>query len=148
MIPKKRLTAAMVHSPFRSWIGFGFEYVARLAMKITAPFVVPFLDEPDRVNHPIWGVDDATDLSWWNIGVRNACHNFRQRDSEPHECSGDLDMETAGLKRRACWSLDGKYRGYRVTWGKARPKKGKREFYIGWTLPQEKMRPVIQFRPF
>lgn len=138
----------MKHSSFRSWVGFSFEITARVVCKLLAPLVVPFLNDEKRKNHLIWGVDDATDLSWWNIGVRNACHNFRQRNSPPHKCAGDKDMEKEGKKYRFCYSLDGKYRSHRWTWGKARPKKGKREFYIGWTLSQRKMRPVIQFRPF
>ena len=51
----------------------------------------------------------------------------------PFWTTGDFDMEASGLKRRFRVSDDGKYVSYRVTWGKARPK-GKREFYIGWTM--------------
>jgi len=136
------------HSAFRSWVGFAFEYTARLLAKISALVVVPFLDDERRLNHPVYGVRDASDLGYWNIAVRNACHNFRQRDTVHHRCFGDLDMEAEGLKVRRCRSDSGKYRSFRVTWGKARPRKGKKEFYIGWTLSQTKMRPVIQLRPF
>jgi len=134
------------HSAVRSWVGFSFEFFARFVTKLAAPLVVPFIK--DRKNHPVWGVRDATDLSYWNIAIRNACHNFRSRPSVAYQTFGDREMEEKGKKYRFQKSLDGKYRSHRWTWGNARPKKGKREFYIGWTLAQREMRPVIQFRPF
>lgn len=127
-----------------TWIRFIFYILARFLAKLTAPIAVFFVD---RRFHPIWGVEDTNNLSWWNIAIRNGAHNCFLRNSPPHKCTGDAKMEESGLKRRFCRSLSGKYASFRVTWGKSR-KKGKREFYIGWTLSQRRMRPVIQFRPF
>lgn len=102
-----------------------------------APFVVPFLSDEQRVNHSVFGVRDATDLSWWNIGVRNSVHNMVTAPMPPFSCKSntyDLTLEKRdGVQWRRCKSKDGDYVSFRVTWGKPRSK-GKREFYVGWTL--------------
>jgi hypothetical protein len=126
--------------------------------KLLAPLAVLVMDDVRRKHHPIWGVEDATDLSYWNIAIRNAAHNcFLQDQVEFITITGSPDVTLEKLdgfqsRKRISTSkdrADGRYRSYRCTWGKPRPKKGKREFYIGWTMNElPKMRPVIQFRPF
>jgi hypothetical protein len=108
----------------------------KLPAKLLAPFAY-FLIK-DKVNHPVFGVQDATDLSWWNIGVRNACHNMITIDMPDYVSSGNTEDETLerldGFQWRHRRSLDGKYVSFRMTWGKPRSNKGKREFYVGWTM--------------
>lgn len=103
--------------------------------KLVAPLAY-FLVK-DKVNHPVFGVRDATDLSWWNIGVRNACHNMITIDQPNytwHGNSDDFSLEKYPyLQWRVCKSMDGEYVSFRATWGKPR-RKGKREFYVGWTM--------------
>ena len=137
----------------RSWLKVFALGITKLPVKLVAPLVVPFLDEFDRMWHPIFGVADATDLSWWNIGVRNAAHNMYTRPMPEFESSGnteDFTLEALeGFQWRHRASLDGKYVSFRMTWGKPR-NKGKKEFYIGWTMnSQPYMRlTFFQFRPF
>lgn len=116
--------------------------LAKIPLKILAPLVVPFLDEEDRRYHWCWGAEDATDLSWWNIGVRNSVHNWTKRYTPPWwttktNTPTDPSLEkVSGLQYRVRRSEDDRYVSFRATWGKPRPK-GKREFYIGWTLNNE-----------
>ena len=130
------------------WKEFAKAMPLRVGAKLLAPFVVPFLSRVQRQAHPIWGCTGTMDLSWWNIAIRNGAHNCFLMHSVPYLYEGDKDMEEPGFKWRKCTSLGGKYASFRITWGKARPKKGKREFYIGWTLSQRLMRPVMQLRVF
>jgi len=123
----------------------------KLLAKITAPVAVLFVD---RQHHSIWGVSDATDLSWWNTGIRNGAHNLFQRPQVEFTTRGNtaddsLEKQT-GRQWRRRESIDGKYVSFRVTWGKPRAKKGKKEFYIGWTMNEEKTMRLtfFQFRPF
>ena len=107
----------------------------KVIAKILAPFVVPFIDRED---HPIWGVRDADDLSYWNIAIRNGAHNLFERDTPAFKTTGNTDDPTLekleGFQWRRRESLDGKYVSFRMTWGKPRDDKGKREFYVGWTM--------------
>ena len=116
--------------------------VTKLPLKIVAPFVVPFLSKKSRVHHPVFGVKDATDTSWWNVGIRNSVHNYTRvptltwytvKTNTPNDASLE---EVAGWQYRIRHSSDTKYKSFRATWGKPRAK-GKREFYIGWTLNNE-----------
>ena len=134
-----------------SWlkvIGLG---LTKAPFKILAPFVVPFIS--DRVNHPIFGVRDATDLSYWNIAWRNGCHNMYNKPQVEYRTKGNTEDETlerlSGFQWRYRKSLDGDYVSFRMTWGKPR-NKGKREFYIGWTMNETpRMRlTFFQLRPF
>ena len=111
-------------------IGLG---LTKIPMKLAALFVVPFLNDEQRFDHPIFGVQDATDLSYWNIAVRNGVHNMYTKPMPMFWTKGDSDMEASGLKHRLRVSTDGEYVSFRMTWGKSRPE-GKREFYIGWTM--------------
>lgn len=121
-----------------AWIKVFLMFPAAWGVKFLGLFVVPWLDDHDRVYHSWFGANDATDLSWWNIAVRNAAHNFWNLAQVPYETkSNSLDTtleRVPGFQWRYRQSLDGKYVSLRVTWGKVRPKKGKKEFYIGWTL--------------
>lgn len=121
----------------------------KLWLKAAALIVVPFLDDEGRVSNPVFGANDATDLSYWNIAVRNGAHNSTSKKTPAFRSSGDEDMEAAGFKKRYRESLDGRYVSFRMTWGKARPE-GKKEFYIGWTMnDREYMRlTFFQLRPF
>lgn len=135
-------------SPWLRWAGVA---VSRLLLKPVALVVVPFLNDEDRKNHPVWGADDATDLSWKNIAWTNGVHNFHNRDVVPYTTKGsrDNEMEWHGVRTRRRVSDDGDYVSYRRTWGKPR-NKGKREFYAGWTMADTnpKMRPTLQLRIF
>ena len=139
----------------KAWIMVFFLGILKLPFKILAPFVVPFLSYYHRVNHPFWGVRDATDLSWWNIGVRNSCHNMVTKPMPTWKTvkanSKDSSLEQEpGFQWRYRRSDDGRYVSFRMTWGEPRKEKGKREFYIGWTLNQKPyMRLTFaQFRPW
>lgn len=133
-------------------IGLG---LSKLPLKAAALVVVPFLDDEDRVNHPIWGVRDATDLSWYNIAFRNGVHNVYTRDmpfwrtTASNTADETLEAEK-GLQWRVRRSYSGEYVSFRVTWGKPRPSKGKREIYIGWTMNEKDYMRLtfIQFRLF
>jgi hypothetical protein len=74
---------------------------------------------------------------------------FRTKANTPDETLERLP----GFQWRYRESLDGEYRSFRCSWGKPRASKGKREFYIGWTLrtkfEDETMSlTFFQFRPF
>ena len=136
----------------RSWlrvIGLG---LLKWPAKLAALVVVPFLNEEQRNDHPVFGVRDAVDLSYWNIAVRNSVHNMITIDQPNYRWYGntdDFDMEQDGFQWRRCESFDGQYVSFRITWGKARAK-GKREFYVGWTMNQKSYARLtfFQFRPF
>ena len=140
--------------PWLKVIGLGF---IKLPMKVVAWFAYPFID---KVNHPWFGVRDATDLSWYNIAFRNGAHNlFNRPDVEHLTFPEDIEDPTLekldGFQWRYRRSKDGKYVSFRMTWGKPRPKKGKREFYIGWTMGSSNLKKeprmrltFFQLRPF
>jgi hypothetical protein len=134
-------------------IGLG---ITKLPFKFLALFAYPFID---KVNNPFFGVRDATDLSYYNIAVRNGAHNLYNRPDVPHTTTGNTDDESLekleGFQWRRRESLDGKYVSFRVTWGKPRASKGKKEFYIGWTMGSSNLKDearmrltFFQFRPF
>lgn len=106
----------------------------KVTAKLLAPIMVLIVD---RKNHPVWGVSDATDFSWWNTGIRNGAHNLFERPQVKFRTNGNTDDPTLekieGFQWRYRESLDGRYVSFRMTWGKPRSK-GKREFYIGWTM--------------
>lgn len=127
----------------------------KLLAKLAAPFVVPFVDRKD---HPIWGNSWTDDYSYWNMAFRNGAHNaFRKVQVPFFEKSNTADKTlegSAGFQWRYRESKNGRYVSFRCTWGEPRHQKGKREFYVGWT-----MRPLgfeddtmaltfFQFRPF
>lgn len=137
--------------PWLRVIGLG---LTEIPFKVAALFVVPFLDDKQRVNHPIFGCKDATDLSWKNIAFRNGAHNMYSRPMPKWRtvATNTLDetMERKkGLQWRYRMSRDGKYVSFRVTWGKPQ-KKGKKEFYIGWTMNDKPYMRLtfFQFTPF
>lgn len=124
----------------RAWlkvIGLG---ITKLPMKVAAWFVVPFLNDDQRKNHNIFGVRDATDLSWKNIAFRNGVHNMYTRPMPVFHTWGNTEDETLeklkGFQWRRRESVDGKYVSFRMTWGKP-SNKGKNEFYIGWTMNEK-----------
>ena len=125
----------MLHSilttKIRPWAYFGWCFTFRLVAKVLAPLVVPFLSPHSRLHDEHFGCEDAISLTWWNIAIRNGAHNCFLTHTVPHTCTGDFKMEEEGVKKRYCLSNGGKYASFRVTWGKPRKKKGKREFYIG-----------------
>ena len=133
------------------WVGniFLMGLTRWLIMKPLAPIAVLFVDRKD---HSIWGVEDATDLGYWNTAIRNGAHNYTVRD-EPGKWttwgSDDDEMELEdGFRWRYNRSESRVYNSFRITWGKAR-NEGKREFYIGWTMNGTgRMRLTLQFRPF
>lgn len=112
--------------------------------KALALVVVPFLSDYQRVHHPIWGVRDAKqkgDTSWNWIAWRNGVHNMTTR-ATPHfdtwSNSDDWTLEfEPGFQWRYRRSKCGLYHSFRMTWGPVRSDKGKREFYIGWTMNEE-----------
>lgn len=114
----------------------------RVFMKILAPFAYPFID---KRYDPIWGSLDTNDYSFWNIAIRNGAHNFTSRRQPAFRQSGnalaqaDWSLEAkSGFQWRRRESLDGQYVSFRMTWGEPRKTKGKREFYIGWTMDTAK----------
>lgn len=119
-------------------IGMG---LVMFPVRLSALVVVPFLNDEARVNHPVYGVRDATDLSYYNIGFRNACHNLFTRPMPEFTTTGNTEDETLekleGFQWRYRKSLDGKYVSFRITWGKPDGKKGKDEFYVGWTMNEK-----------
>jgi hypothetical protein len=142
-------------------IGLG---ITKIPLKILALFVVPFLNSKQRVEHPIFGVRDATDLSYKNIAIRNAVHNMYNLPDVPFITVANTDDHTlekeSGLQWRyrksGQWIFefdetkpvfipDGKYVSFRVTWGKPR-NKGKREFYIGWTMGSSNLKGESRMR--
>ena len=109
----------------------------RLIMKVLALVAYPLIN---KQTNPVWGVNDATDFSYWNIAVRNGAHNFTNRPAVEYTQTGNkLAQEDWTLEKRDGFqwrrreSLNGKYVSFRCTWGKRR-NKGKKELYIGWTM--------------
>lgn len=137
-----------------SWLRVVILGLAKWPFKVLALVVVPFLDEDQRIHHPVFGVDDATDTSWRNIALRNGVHNLTNRMQVAYRTKGNTDDETLERLEGFQWRYrksvpDGKYVSFRVTWGKPR-NKGKKEFYVGWTMNETpKMRlTFFQLRPF
>ena len=122
----------------------------KLIAKLLAPIAVLFVD---RKTHPIWGIRDATDLGYWNCAFRNAAHNMFSRPQVQYKTRSNTADETLerynGFQWRRRKSLDGKYVSFRMSWGKPR-NKGKKEFYVGWTMNEEPYMRLtfFQLRPF
>lgn len=121
-----------------SWLKVIALGLTKPPMKLLALFVVPFLNDHDRKHHRIWGASDATDLSWKNIAWKNGVHNMTNRKGVDYTTTGDyLGDETLekvdGFQWRYRESWSGDYVSFRMTWGEPRDK-GKREFYVGWTM--------------
>jgi len=124
--------------------------LGKLLAKILAPVAVFFVD---RKTNSIWGVRDATDLSWWNVAVRNGAHNMFSRPQVKYTTKGNTADETLEKLKGFQWRLrksGSDYVSFRCTWGKPRAKKGKREFYVGWTMNEMPYMRLtfFQFRPF
>jgi hypothetical protein len=123
----------------------------KLIVKALAPVAVLFVD---RQSHPVWGIRDATDLGYWNCAFRNSAHNMFTRPQvefkSKQNTTDDTMEKLAGVQRRWRTSVDGQYVSYRRTWGKPRGKKGKKEFYVGWTMNEKPYMRLtfFQFRPF
>lgn len=127
-------------------IGLGF---SKIPLKIVAPVAYFFVK--DKVNHPVFGVRDATDLGWWNIGFRNSVHNMYNRPDVEHKTfPEDIEDPTLekleGFQWRRRESTDGKYVSFRMTWGKPDGKKGKKEFYVGWTMGSSNLKQEARMR--
>lgn len=112
------------------WLGiFG-----KLLAKISAPVAVLFVD---RVEHPIWGIQDTQDTSYWNCAFRNSAHNMFTRPMPVYYTFSNTKDWTLEKRKGFQWrrrvSVDGEYVSFRMTWGKIKPK-GKNEFYVGWVM--------------
>lgn len=124
--------------------------IAKWPFKILAPLAYPFID---KNKNPIWGVKDATDLSFYNIAIRNAAHNMITKDMPEFDTWGNTEDETLekleGFQWRYRRSKNGKYVSFRMTWGKPDGSKGKDEFYAGWTMNETDYMRVtfFQIRP-
>ena len=116
-------------------IGLG---LLKWPFKLAAPLAYPFID---KNKNPIWGVRDATDLSFKNIAITNGCHNMINAPMPEFTTTGNTEDETLekleGFQWRYRRSLDGKYVSFRMTWGKPDGSKGKDEFYVGWTMNEK-----------
>jgi hypothetical protein len=106
---------------------------AILPAKILAPIMVLFTED----DHPIWGNDERV-ISYWDSAFRNGAFNLLNKPMVEYITTGNTNDDTLegldGFQWRYRKSLDGKYVSFRMTWGKPRKSKGKREFYIGWTM--------------
>ena len=110
--------------------------VGTLLAKGLAPLAVLFVDRKD---HPIWGNSWTTDFSYWNSAIRNSAHNLFRRPTPEFTTRTNTEDETLEKLEGVQWRYrkstgDGKYVSFRVTWGKPRASKGKKEFYVGWTM--------------
>lgn len=107
--------------------------------KVLAPVAVLFVD---RVRHPVWG-NAWNYIDYNDSAFRNGARNFLARPMPEFTSvsnTDDLTLEKeSGFQWRKRTSEDGRYVSFRCTWGKPRPSKGKREFYVGW-----KMRPNFE----
>jgi len=137
--------------PVKAWGKVFLLGITKIPAKLLAPIAVLFVD---RKRHPIWGVRDAHDLSWWNTAIRNGAHNMYTHPQVRYITRANTHDHTLealeGFQWRLRESVHGDFVSFRMTWGKPRPSKGKKEFYIGWTMnDQPYMRlTFFQFRPF
>ena len=128
-----------------AWMRVGAYLPMRLIMKVLALVAYPFID---KVNDQVFGVNDAVDLSYWNIAVRNGAHNFTNREAVEYTSKGSIDEGKPGLQVRWRESTNGKYVSLRIAWGPPRDN-GKKEFYLGWTMNETPyFRVTLQLRPF
>lgn len=112
-----------------------FGTLGKVVAKLLAPIAVLLVD---RKTHPIWGNRWTTDFSYWNTAIRNGAHNAFRKHQVSYKELSNTDDETLEMQDGWQWryrrSDDGNYVSFRCTWGKQRPGKGKREWYIGWTM--------------
>lgn len=137
---------------FIAFCNWAYTMPVKLVCKAIAPVAVLFVD---RINHPVWGISDAkSPVPYWEAAnpFGNACHNLFLRDAVGYDTWGNTEDDTLEKLDGLQWRFrrshhSGNYISFRVTWGPPRKSKGKREFYIGWTLNEEStMRPTLQFR--
>jgi hypothetical protein len=111
-------------------------------MKLAAPIAYFFIGNKNEGPFGVW---DATDKSWYNIAIRNGAHNYSARGAVKYTQKGNTEDWTLEKEEGFQWrhrkSLDGQYVSFRCSWGKPR-NKGKKEFYIGWTMDDS--RPVMR----
>ena len=117
-----------------AWLKVIILGLIKLPLKVIAPLAYPFINP---VTNRVFGVRDATDTSFYNIAIRNGCHNLFTIDGPDYITKGNTSDETLerleGFQWRYRKSVDGRYVSLRITWGKPRSK-GKKEFYVGWTM--------------
>lgn len=137
-----------------SWLKVVALGLGKIPLKILALVVVPFLSDKQRKYHSVWGVSDATDLSWKNVAVTNGIHNLTVRPQVEYRTKSNTTDNTLEKLKGFQWRYresvsKGDYVSFRMTWGKPR-NKGKKEFYIGWTMNEtpEMRLTFFQFRPF
>jgi hypothetical protein len=89
----------------------------------------------------LWGNEEEGYPAWSPVSpykwyaIRNPVNNLRLLFHEPRFLTvlGTPNMDTTpGLQWR--YAYGGWKDSFRVTWGKVRPFKGKKEFYIGWKI--------------
>lgn len=135
-----------------AWANYLLYFALRVPAKLLALVVVPFLDDYHRTFHPIWGCRDTTDLSYYNIAIKNGAHNAVNKDAVKYydvtNTPGDPTLEQlSGYQWRIRRSVSGNYISYRFTWGEPRKSKGKREIYFGWVMNEKPtIRPTFQVR--
>ena len=117
----------------------GVGLFARIPCKIAAFFVVPFLDEKARKEHSVFGNNWTNDLSYYNIAVRNGAYNLSRKPMPNFSTQANTKDHTLEKEEGLQWRYrrstgDGKYVSFRMSWGKPRKSKGKREIYIGWKM--------------
>lgn len=111
----------------------------KILAKAVAPLAVLFVD---RRKHPVWG-NSWNYVGYWDSAnpFGNSAHNLFRKPMPLYTTTSnttDLTLEKEpGFQWRRCESKDGKYVSFRCTWGKPRASKGKREFYIGWTMRED-----------
>ena len=105
---------------------------AIIPAKLLAPIAVLFVD----ADHPIWGNNERI-IDYWDSAFRNGAFNLLNKPMVEYTTNGNTNDDTLerleGIQWRYRKSLDEKYVSFRMSWGKPRDK-GKREFYIGWTM--------------
>lgn len=88
-----------------------------------------------------WGNDEEGYPAWTDVGpyrwyaIRNKANNMRfafLKEPKVVRAFGSLNMEAAGFKWR--YRYGGWMDSFRLTWGKAKPKKGKNELYVGFKI--------------
>jgi len=142
---------------------FGLGIFAIIPAKIAALVVVPFmLKWGNPQTFPIWGNHERGPLpgesNYYHYAIKNSAFNLLNKPMPEWETTGGnklgLEDETleqrVGLQTRSRKSKDGKYVSFRATWGKPHASKGKKEFYIGWSLNDMETMGLsfFQFTPF
>jgi len=149
---------------FKAWLKvFLLGIFAVWPAKILALVVVPFmLKWGNPETFPIWGNRErgplAGESNYYHYAIKNAAFNLLNKSQPEWENYGgnklgredDTLENLEGFQTRWRRSLDGKYVSFRATWGKPNHSKGKKEFYIGWSLNDNKIMGLsfFQFTPF